>query len=192
MPRSGKSNIVAAIQETFDGVWMNLGVDAFVRHVTPGRYRPGIGLRPGDDLPELRPLVPTPYFAMYGSIAAHSREGFDVIVDVGHYDRAIFVDCAKRLAGLPVLFVGVRCPIEEITRRRGAGQAGREGEYAVGTADEPIPLPVRRWQDGVLSVSPYDLEVDTSVLDPAACARVIAERLRVGPPGARFAELAEG
>ena len=47
-PRSGKSSIVAAIQETFDGVWMNLGVDVFVRHVTPERYRPGIGLRPGE------------------------------------------------------------------------------------------------------------------------------------------------
>ncbi len=26
-PRSGKSSIVAVIQETFDGPWMNLGVD---------------------------------------------------------------------------------------------------------------------------------------------------------------------
>ena len=28
-PRSGKSSIAAAIQNTFDGVWMNLGVDRF-------------------------------------------------------------------------------------------------------------------------------------------------------------------
>jgi len=34
-PRSGKSSIVAAIQKTFDGPWMNLGVDVFVREVTP-------------------------------------------------------------------------------------------------------------------------------------------------------------
>jgi len=173
-------------------VWMNLGVDAFVRHVTPERYRPGIGLRPGDDVPELRPLVPTLYLAMYGSIAVHSRDGFDVVVDVGHYDRAILADCAKRLAGLPVRFVGVRWPIEEIMRRRNAGQPGREGHYAVGTAADPIPLPVRRWQDGVLSIGPVDLEVDTSVLDPAGCAAVIAKRLRDGPPGHRFTLLAEG
>ena len=37
-PRSGKSSIVAVIQETFDGPWMNLGVDVFVRAVTPKRY----------------------------------------------------------------------------------------------------------------------------------------------------------
>ncbi len=28
-PRSGKSSIVNAIQETFEGLWMNLGVDRF-------------------------------------------------------------------------------------------------------------------------------------------------------------------
>jgi chloramphenicol 3-O-phosphotransferase len=42
VPRSGKSSIVTAIQEIFDGVWMNLGVDTFVRHVTPKRYGPGM------------------------------------------------------------------------------------------------------------------------------------------------------
>ena len=28
-------------------MWMNLGDDVFARHVTPTRYQPGIGLRPG-------------------------------------------------------------------------------------------------------------------------------------------------
>ena len=150
-----------------------------------------MGLRPGEDVPELRPLVRPLYLALYGSIAAHSREGLNVVVDVGHYDRAILAECAALLQGLPVLFVGVRCPIEEIMRRRNAGQPGREGHYAVGTADDPVPLPVRRWQDGVVSVGPYDLEVDTSVLDAAACAEAIRERLRGGPPPTAFARLAK-
>lgn len=38
-PRSGKSSIAAVIQETFDGPWMNLGVDVFSRCVT-SRPRP--------------------------------------------------------------------------------------------------------------------------------------------------------
>ena len=164
-PRSGKSSIVAEIQRTFDGPWMNLGVDVFVREVTPERYRPGMGLRPGDEVPELRPLVPAFY-------------------------RAILADCATIVADLPVLFVGVRCPIEEIMRRRNAGQAGRAGHYAVGTADDPIPAQVERWQAAVESVGPYDLKVDTSRLDPAACAEVIRMRLCDGPPPGAFAELA--
>src|SRR5258708_5594326 len=98
--------------------------------------------------------------------------------------------CAQQLAGLPALFVGVRCPIEEIMRRRNDGQPGREGTYAIGTADDPVPLPVQRWQTEVHSVGPYDLEVDTSVADPGACAAMIAARLREGPRGTAFERLA--
>ena len=169
---------------------MRLGVDVFVREVTPERYRPGIGLRPGGELPELRSLVPRLYFAMYGSIAAHSREGLNVVADVGHYDRTVLAGCAARLAGLPVLFVGVHCPIDEIMRRRNAGQPGREGQYAVGTAEDPVPAPVRRWQDEVGKIGPYDLVVDTSTLDPVACADIIRSRLLDGPAGTAFARLA--
>lgn len=164
---------------------MNLGVDVFAREVTPERYRPGIGLRPGDgERPDLEPFVPTLYVAMYESIAAHSRAGLNVVVDVGHHDRTILAACATRLRGLPALFVGVRCPIEVIMQRRNAGQPGRDGEYATGTAAVPIPPPVLRWQSQVHSVGPYDLEVDTSLLDPAACAAVIGSRLREGPAAA--------
>jgi chloramphenicol 3-O-phosphotransferase len=35
-PRSGKSSIAAAIQNSFEGVWMNLGVDRFMA-MTPKR-----------------------------------------------------------------------------------------------------------------------------------------------------------
>src|SRR5438876_1785918 len=47
-PRSGKSSIATVIQNTFEGVWMNLGVDRF-KQMTPDRYQPGIGLRPGGE-----------------------------------------------------------------------------------------------------------------------------------------------
>lgn len=52
-PRSGKSSIVEAIQEMFDGVWMNLGVDRFMQ-MTPARYMPGIGLRARGRTPRYR------------------------------------------------------------------------------------------------------------------------------------------
>lgn len=195
-PRSGKSSIVAVIQETFDGPWLNLGVDVFVRHVTPARYRPGIGLRPGGERPELEPLVPVFYAGLYESIAAHSRLGLNVVVDVGHHDayaqpRHILVESARRLAGLPVLFVGIRCPIEVIMERRNAGQVGREGGYATGTTAEPIPAPVRLWQREVHLPGRYDLEVDTSLLSAAECAEVIRRRLDDGPPPSTFQQLAE-
>ncbi|MEA2661497.1 MAG: chloramphenicol phosphotransferase, partial [Chloroflexota bacterium] len=114
----------------------------------------------------------------------------NVVADVGHNDRPLVAECARLLEGLPVLFVGVRCPIDVIMRRRNAGQPGREGEYAAGTPGDPVPLPVRRWQDEVHTVGPYDLEVDTSVLDPAGCAEAIRRRLRDGPPPTAFGRLA--
>jgi len=195
-PRSGKSSIVAAIQATFEGVWMNLGVDVHAVQVTPPGLRPGIGLRPGNDRPDLAALVPTLYAALYESVAAHSRLGLNVVVDVGHHGvepwaREALADGARRLAGLPVLFVGVRCPIEGIMARRNAGQLGREGGYLTGTAEEPVPAPVLRWQTEVHIPGIYDLEVDTSALTPVQCAGVIRECLDavVEAPTA-FAQLA--
>jgi chloramphenicol 3-O phosphotransferase len=184
-PRSGKSSIVEAIQETFDGPWMNLGVDVHVRHITPERYRPGIGLRPGGERSDLEPLVPVFYAALYESVAAHSRLGLNVVVDVGHHEayatpRKILIDCARRLIGLPVLIVGVRCPIEVIMERRRAGQAGRAGHYLVGSKDEPNPAPVVAWQREVHIPGIYDLEVDTAVMSPQECAEAIRGRLAEG------------
>jgi chloramphenicol 3-O phosphotransferase len=187
-PRSGKSSIIMVIQETFNGVWMNLGVDRFMQ-MTPARYQPGIGLRPGGERQDLEPLVTILYRAMYESIAAHSRAGLNVVVDVGHHDayaipRGILSDCARRLSGLPVLFVGVRCPIEVIMdRRRATGwDTGEQGD---------APAPVRLWQQEVHSPGIYDLEVDTAALSPLECAAIIRQRLEQGPTPSAFQRLAE-
>ena len=177
-PRSGKSSIVEAIQEQFDGVWMNLGVDVHARHITPPGLQPGIGLRPGGERPDLVPLVQTLYAALYESIAAHSRLGLNVAVDVGHHDLPILKDCLRRLEGLPVLLVGVRCPIEVILERR---RSSPQGSYLSASPEEPVPLPVMRWQQEVHSPGIYDVEVDTSAATPEECAERIRQRLQAGP-----------
>lgn len=176
-PRSGKSSIVEAVQASFDGVWMNLGVDAWVQ-VTPPSYRPGIGLRPGGERPDLEPLVLTMYAGLFESVAAHSRLGLNVVMDVGLYGPAVF-DCARRFSGLPAWLVGVRCPLETILERRRLG-----GDYVTATPEDPLPLPVVRWQEAVHVPGVYDLEVDTSLLSPAECAAVIREFLASGVPTA--------
>lgn len=188
-PRSGKSSIVAAIQEKFDGMWMNLGVDHFMK-MTPPRFLPGMGLRPGGERHDLEPLVPVLYSALYESIAAHSRLGLNVVVDVGHHDayatpRGILIECAQRLSRLPVLFVGVRCPIEIIMERR-----RKTGWNEDDPTDAPVPPPVRLWQQVVHIPGIYDLEVDTSALSPAECAEAIHKRLAMGPAASAFLRLA--
>jgi chloramphenicol 3-O phosphotransferase len=194
-PRSGKSSIVAVIQETFEGPWMNLGVDVFVEGVTPARYRPGVGLRPGGERPEVEALVPALYAAMYESVAAHSRRGLNVVVDAGHHDAysrplGIIPRVAAQLAGLPALLVGVRCPIEVIMRRRDRAVPGRQDRYATSEPDGTVPEAVQRWQREVHRPGVYDLEVDTSRATPEEAAAVIARRLREGPPPTAFDRLA--
>lgn len=179
-PRSGKSSIARAIQDRFDGVWMNIGVDGYMA-MTPERFRPGIGLRPGGERPDLEPLVVLLYRALYDTIAAHSRLGVNVVVDVGHHNdysipRGILPASARQLEGLPALFVGVRCPIDVVVRRR------RE-TWGVGYADDgSIPPAVLRFQSAVHHHAVYDLEVDTAENEPGTCAELIRERLASGPP----------
>ena len=193
-PRSGKSSIVKVIQETFEGPWMNLGVDIFGRCVTPPRYRPGIGLRPGGERPDVEALIPALYAALYDSVAAHSRQGLNVVVDVGHHDAysaplKVLPDAARRLRGLPALLVGIRCQLEVIMARRDAGQAGREGQYVMSGPTGEVPESVLRWQRHVHLPGIYDLEIDTSTATPEAAAAMIRDRLE-GPPPSAFRLLA--
>lgn len=194
-PRSGKSTIAAAIQDEFEGPWMNLGVDVFAGCVTPRRFRPGIGLRPGGERPDLEALLPVFYTAMYESVAAHSRVGLNVVVDVGHHDayatpRGILPQVAAQLDGLPAFLVGVRCPVDVVMHRRNTVHPGREGRYETGGLEGGTPEAVLRWQVETHRPGIYDLEVDTSVMAPSDCAARIRAHLESGPPPTAFRKLA--
>jgi chloramphenicol 3-O phosphotransferase len=195
VPRSGKSSIAHAIQESFDGIWLNLGVDVF-QTATPASHQPGIGLRPGGERPDLEPYVAAAYRAMFASIAAHVRQGLNVVTDVGLHDGyaatlGVQREAAEILQGLPVLFVGVLCPVDVVRQRRRdtwggtgvaevatAGSAGGVPGDTVGTCDDD---PVMRWERAVHSPGRYDLEVDTSRLTPQECAERIAAHLPTVP-----------
>lgn len=175
-PRAGKTSIANAIQERFDGVWMNLGVDNFKR-MTPARYQPGIGLRPGGERPDLEPVVVTLYRGMYQAIADHSRLGVNVVVDATHHESysrplGILTGCAHQLRGLPVLFVAVRCPVDVIRERRRATWGGA-GYVAGADGTDPVDL----WQRALDATGPYDLTVDTSLRTPEQCADTIGDLL---------------
>jgi chloramphenicol 3-O phosphotransferase len=186
-PRSGKSSIAAAIQETFLGVWVNIGVDV-ARAMTPPALQPGVGLRPGEPDHPAAAAVPALYAALWESVAAHAWLGLNVVVDIGLYNVEIATDAARRLAELPVLFVGVRCDLETIMERRHAAGVHL---YAVGEPGEPVPQPVLRWQREVHAHWTYDLDVDTSMHTPHQCAVAIRSRLDEKQPAEAFASIAE-
>lgn len=110
-------------------------------------------------------------------------------MDAGHHDnystpRGILRDCVQRLRGLPVLFVGVRCPVDVAMERRRATWGGAGYKESASMAD-----PVSLWHEAVHAHGGYDLEVDTSVLSPRECAELIRRRLDDGPPPSAFRRL---
>jgi len=180
-PRSGKTSIAHAVQDRGAGVWVNLGVDASTESL-PARLRPGMGLRPGGERPDLEDLAVTLYAALWDSVASYARLGLNVIVDVGVHDdysvpRHVARDAARRLEGSSVLVVGIRCPISVIWKRR--SESWGQG---VENADEQTLVAVERWQSAVHDTFDYDLELDTVSWSPARCADAIVARL-AGPPG---------
>jgi chloramphenicol 3-O phosphotransferase len=177
-PRSGKSTIASAVQETFPGTWINLGVDV-ARSMTPRELQPGIGLRPGETDHPAAAAVPILYAALWESVAAHAR--------LGLYDTAIAMEAARRLDGVPVIFVGVRCDVETIMQRRRASAADA---YVAAPDGEPVPEAVLRWQHEVHAHWTYDLDVDTSTHTAAQCAAAIQRRLDEQPAPAALARVA--
>lgn len=187
-PRAGKTSIARAIQSMAPGLWLNLGLEMF-KSATPPQYQPGIGLRPGGERPDLEPWIETLYLAMYESIAAHSRRGVNVVADTTHHDhysqpRRILIKCARLVRELPVLVVGVRCPLDVVMQRRIAtwGQGYSN--------DGSVPDPVRRWQQDAHIPGIYDLEIDTSTTTPESAARVIQARLMEDRPRLAVTQLA--
>jgi chloramphenicol 3-O phosphotransferase len=195
VPRSGKTSIARAMQATFDGLWLNLGVDAFSGGITSGHDLPGIGLRPGGERPDLEPRVQLLFDALYAAVLAQSRLGANVVVDVGHHDDysaplGILDRVSRQLAERPAYFIGVRCPLEVIMDRREAAAADGPGTYLGRGTDGAIPEPVVRWERAVHHPGIYDLEVDTAQLSPEEGAAAIRARMVQGPPTA-FRELCD-
>ncbi|MCW5942391.1 MAG: hypothetical protein KIS66_09180 [Fimbriimonadaceae bacterium] len=188
-PRSGKSSIVSAMQAMPGETWTNLGVDRLMESLPP-RLRPGIGLRPGGERPDLEPTVVALYLATYESIAAYARRGLDVVADFGHHDdysrpRGILPQCSRLLAGLPAWLVGVRCPVNTILERRRLTGYPADDDPA-----SDVMVRILAWEREVHRPGAYDLEVDTSRLPPDECAARILERIERGPSPTAFATLA--
>lgn len=187
-PRAGKTTIARAVQEQLPGPWLNLGLESF-KSATAARYQPGIGLRPGGERSDLEPLVEALYLAMYESIAAHSRRGVNVVSDTTHHDSYskpmnLLPRCAALVVDLPVLLVGVRCPLPIVMERRQDTWGWSYDE------DGSVSAPIQRWQSAVHEPGIYDLEVDTSKTTPSAAAELIQRHLDTRQYGVAVRSLA--
>lgn len=177
-PRSGKTTLAGAIATSVEGEWVELGVDATMAE-TPRHLLPGIGLRPGGERPDLEDHVVDSYRRLFDDVIGASTSS-DVLVDVGIHDGhsrplGLLVDVAGRLAGLDAWFVGVKCSLDEVLRRREATG------YPARAPDGDVEPAVLRWGEEVHRHGVYDVEVDMSAVSPSEGAALVEAALRRPP-----------
>ena len=169
---------------------MNLGVDNHIQ-ATPESLRPGVGLRPGKKIdPKVEDMVPVLYAALYDSVRAHATNGLNVVMDAKHHDAYtrpldyILPDCARRLTGIPVLFIGVKCSLEEIWTRR-----EQTWGHSAATASADVVASVELGQDATHNHA-YDLVIDTTHRSSVECASEILQLMGDPPVPTAFERLA--
>jgi chloramphenicol 3-O phosphotransferase len=168
---SGKSGIARCLQAILPDPWLAVGDDMLIEAMPASMQASDAGIEFARDGgvsvgPRFRALEA----AWMEGIAAMAHAGARVIVDEIFLGGAASQQRSqKALAGLDVLWVGVRCD--------SAVAAGRElarGDRVTGMAVSQAELV----HQGVV----YDLEVDTTHTEALGCARIIAARTG-GPAG---------
>ncbi|MET9757665.1 chloramphenicol phosphotransferase CPT [Streptomyces sp. NPDC006372] len=166
---SGKSGIVRCLQQVLPDPWLAFGVDSFVAAL-PARMhgsREGITFA-ADGGVHVGAAFRALDAAWTEGIAAMARAGARVVVDdVFLGGPASRQRWEKALAGLDVLWVGVRCDSTVA-----AGREIARGDRVGGMAASQAHL--------VHEGMRYDLEVDTTRTESLECARVIAARVGRG------------
>ena len=175
---SGKTVIAEALQDKLSEPYLTLSVDGFMDLFLQGYISgaKGAELTP-EDVQTLTALIPKIVSSFHQCIAVFADNGIHVIVDHVLQDPDWLKACVEALQGFPVLFVGVRCPLEVLEKRE------QEREREPGTA--------RKQFDIVHAHGVYDLEVDTSLQSPEEIAELIAERESQISSAAAFKKLAE-
>ena len=168
---SGKTTLAKALQRALPTPYLHIGIDTVVfalppQYLDPPRWHEVFEYRgSGDDLRiTAGPLGHRLVRTLHRMVATASDTGWDVIVDHVLLDPSWAEDAVHTLGRHPLLAVGVRCPLDEVVRRERA-----RSDRTLGQA--------RAQFDAVHAHLRYDLEVDTSRQDPAACAAKIIDAL---------------
>ena len=178
---SGKTSIARALQATWHGPLLHLGIDTMLA-MLPGAYvgtapRAHEGFEFQHDTDDRGPIVRvrsgplgrklTASFA--GIVALLAADEHDVVVDYVLFDTTELVPWLRELRRFPVYFVAVRCDVAALEARELA-----RGDRMVSLA---------RPQHAVVHDAPrhYDLEVDTTARSPYDVAATIIGFVREHP-----------
>lgn len=170
---AGKSSISRALQDILAGPWLHVALDQFLEMFPDRLYDHPDGFAGRTEYEDGKPQIvhetgPAGQRLLHGmrrSVAALAEAGNDLIVDDVILDGGVS-EYEALLAGIRFLKVGVLAPLAILEDRE-----IKRGDRLLGLA---------RWQFSHVHVgASYDLEVDTSLADPAACARRIADHFEL-------------
>lgn len=182
---AGKTTIAIRLQQDLEDPYQHIALDQF-RDGLPARYRglnspagsagaAGLNVVPRRENDELLTHIE---FGDYGeqvlkgmrrAIAEFARAGNNVIIDDLLFKPEYLDDYVTVLAEIPTWFIGVRCSLEVVNER----EQQRSGRFP-GTATSHFHQVHQHGAD-------YDLEIDTTSLTPAECARKIQQRMTTPP-----------
>jgi len=163
---SGKTGIARCLQAILPQAWIRLGVDDLLEALPPSLLDSASGIAFG----QRGEVMPGEGFRMIEAawmtgVAAMTQAGARIIIDDVFLGGAASQQRTRgHLAGLEVLWVGVRCDPQIA-----AGREIARGDRVTGMAASQAETV----HQGVV----YDIEVDTSHTEPMGCARAIASRV---------------
>ncbi|MGW4380486.1 chloramphenicol phosphotransferase CPT family protein [Kitasatospora sp. NPDC004531] len=167
---SGKSSIARELLDILDDeVWFHVSVDTFNAMRTQRAMEQA----------QFDEALKRTRQGFHRSVAAMAGVGNNVIVDHLLSEPWRLADCLDVLSPYRVLFVGVRCDLEELIRRETA-----RGDRPVGLAAHQYDL-VHRHGD-------YDFECDSGAYSPRECAELIKAFLPNQPDSTAFGRLRAG
>ena len=181
---AGKSSIARALGDKLHDLYLHVQLDVFLHMVPPHGWERegGTVMTPPEEDQGLQvtfgALCQTLLSGFHRSLAALASTDNNLIVDDVLLEQRWLREAIEALTSHEVCFVGVRCPVHIAEAREYARR-----DRMVGTA--------RGQYDQVHTHGIYDVEVDTSILTPEACADRILKTQQQLPSPSAFERLAE-
>ncbi len=198
---SGKTTTCSEWARRAEEPWLTFGMDLFVGSLFPAKYtmfgeKKDEGYYPN----AYGPMCMKALSAMHAMIAAAAQTGQNMVVDhLMFVDPPVLQDAIWRMADVPVLFVNLK-PSRDVLEAR---VTTRQIDFIPPPIQEAMaaagPEIIKALGDQLAAVGPwfyehayandiYDIELDSSAMNPVEVCEQIEARLAQGP-GTAFAAL---
>jgi chloramphenicol 3-O phosphotransferase len=183
---SGKSTIQRGIQETFDDLYLKIGIDNFFDMILPDIDAQGQSIEKSSH--ELIRSIETTHDAdgnpvialkvgplgqhiikgMHRALAAYASQNNNIAMDYIVYDQSWIADLVNTLKDFKVYFIGIHIPLEVLEERE-----QKRDTSPIGHA--------RSHYDTVHKNMIYDLELNTATMNPEQCVSTIKDFIQANP-----------